>query len=67
MRRSVLICALVLPGASARAEEDPPPLEVTDEETIIVDDTASPVDTPSAGVRVVGQRALELHAGQERR
>ena len=29
-------------------------------ETIEVDDSTSPVDTPSAGVRVVGARALEL-------
>lgn len=42
--------AMYIAEAEARAES----------ETIVVDDTASPVDTPSAGVRVVGQRALEL-------
>lgn len=38
--------------AEARATANP--------ETIEVDDATSPVDTPSAGVRVVGARALEL-------
>ena len=38
--------------AEARAAANP--------ETIEVDDATSPIDTPSAGVRVVGARALEL-------
>ena len=50
----------------ARAHADSLPADststtsVADGETIYVDDTASTVDTPSAGVRVVTARALEL-------
>lgn len=55
-----LLIPIVL-AVYARAHADTPTIPATTTtETIVVDDTASSVDTPSAGVRVVTARALEL-------
>jgi iron complex outermembrane receptor protein len=72
--RSYLFTILVLAPATARADQAPATTDEellryiaeaeaeaeAKGEVITVEDTASPVDTPSGGVRVVSGRALEL-------
>ncbi|MCW5809251.1 MAG: TonB-dependent receptor plug domain-containing protein, partial [Deltaproteobacteria bacterium] len=75
MRSHLFVLSITLPCAIARADDEAPPspddaelLQYVAEaeakaqagETIVVEDSAGPVDTPSSGVRVVSQRALEL-------